>query len=201
MRSLNLPLDSQHITTDRLNLGLTLLDRWLLTQLLQTFVHIQMAERDSSFGLHIALGIILGNGQPGGIACGETTVLAICPLHGRSGGITRIGHIELFVAIASLRIDSLLPRNIRIQHAQLLTLIGDTTARQCEQQNIEEINAIGTKARTHTILIVITNLFVRQPTKIPISYVTTWIRNPTLTTQLALLPLGICDSQLLIRYS
>lgn len=131
------PLDSQNIVANCLDLGRSFLNTGLLAQGLQPLEHIQMAEGHSAFGLHIALGIVGGNWQPGALSRGESSQLLVGPVHRSARRITGVVHVVCLIAVAGLGIHGVLPGHIPIEHAQLLAVVSDTAARQGQKKDVE----------------------------------------------------------------
>lgn len=156
---MNSPLDGQDVVANSLDLGGSFFNAGLLTELLQTLEHVQVAQGHAALGFHVPLTIIRGYRQPGAVASGESSHRLIRPVHRSAGWVAGVIHVVCLVAVAGLRIHGVLPGHISVEHAQLLALVRDAAAGQSEKQDVEEVNSIGSESRAHTVLVMVTDLF------------------------------------------
>jgi len=104
-----LPLEGQHIGTNSQNGDITLLQGGLIPQSAQLLVDIQVAQGDSALLLHVDGLVVSSHREPSDGGVGETGVLLVAPLEGRSHGVSAESLELLLVGLAGLRVHGVLP--------------------------------------------------------------------------------------------
>jgi len=100
----SLPLEGQHIGTNGRNRDIAVLQGGLIPQSAQLLEDIQVAQGDSALLLHVDGLVVSSHREPGDRGVGETGVLLVVPLEGRSLGISAEALELLLVGLAGLRV-------------------------------------------------------------------------------------------------
>lgn len=116
--------------------------------------------------LQVYFSIIICDGQPCVGAGGEASAGGVIPVVRRARRVSGEVHVVVRVAlVARCHIHGVLPANVAVPHANLLSLVRDGDARKEHVQPVETVHHVGSEPRRHPWLVVVSELQVKRSDK------------------------------------